>query len=281
MLFIGIIAAIAVAGLLIYWNRWSIDHAWRRAWEQWVRPDIRRRRLAFIQGYEFSPGLSQAFQGAHPHLGPEPRAAIFWALKDYFMLLALNGGDGRTGGDAIAMPSRIVASAWALFAAEGDAYGDFCQKAFGAHVPPEPAAAGQGDAGVVRTWHLLCARLGLDPARPTRLPRLFALDRRLEIENGIYFALSAHDLNAVEQANLAAAVYLLTDLGAAQWSDPGAVLWTQSHAADLAGMASIGGAAYPSEMAPSEGGFVGGGEGFVADGGGGMDFGGGDGEGGD
>jgi hypothetical protein len=85
----------------------------------------------------------------------------------------------------------------------------------------------------------------------------------------------------MEQANLAAAVYLLTDLGAAQWSDPGAVLWTQSHAADLAGMASIGGAAYPSEMAPSEGGFVGGGEGFVADGGGGMDFGGGDGGGGD
>ncbi|MBT5192661.1 MAG: hypothetical protein HOM07_09955 [Rhodospirillaceae bacterium] len=263
------IAVIAVATVVIYWSRWSIGNAWRRALETWLRPDIRRRRLAFIQKYKFSPDLHQAFRRAHPQIGEEPHAAIFWALKDYFALLALNGREG----DAIAMPSRIVAEAWELFSADGNAYDDFCQNAFGAHVPPEAAADANGDAGIVRTWYLLCARLRLDPARPTRLPRMFALDRRLNIENGVYYALSAHDLQSMEQANLAGAVYLLTELGTPLWSDPGALMWTQSHAADLAGMASSGGG-YPSEMAPVEGGFAGGGDGFMADSGGGMDFGG-------
>jgi hypothetical protein len=181
----------------------------------------------------------------------------------------------------MAMPSRIVASAWALFAAEADIYDDFCQKAFGAHVPPEPVAGGAADVGVVRGWHLLCARLGIDPARPTRLPRLFALDRRLGVENGFYYALSEYDLRSMENSALAGAVYLLGDFGAPYWSDTSALLWTQSHVADLAGMASLGEGAYPSEMAPSEGGFVGGGEAFSADAGGDMDFGGGGNGGGD
>ena len=278
MLSIVILTLLAVAGLVIYWNRWPIQYAWQRAAETWLRPNIRRRRLAFIQAYEFPPAARRAFQNTHPHLGPEPGDAIFWALKDYFSLLALN-----SGGDGIAMPSRIVGAAWETFAADDDdGYKDFCRQAFGAYVPPEPAAAGQADAAIVRTWQLLCARLGIDPAHPTRLPRLFALDRRLGVENGIYYALSAQDLQSMEQANLALAVHLLTELGPGHWTDSGALLWTQSHAADLAGMASSSGAAYPSEMAPAEGGFAGGGDGFMADSGGGMDFGGGgDGGGGD
>jgi hypothetical protein len=84
----------------------------------------------------------------------------------------------------------------------------------------------------------------------------------------------------MEQANLAVAVYLLTELGPGQWTDTSALQWTQSHAADLADMASASGGVYPSEMAPTEGGFVGGGDGLMADRGG-TDFGGGDGGGGD
>lgn len=277
MLYIVTLALIAATGLVIYWSRWPIQTAWQRLVETRLRPDIRRRRLAFIQVYEFPSEVRRAFRSAHPTLGQEPEAAIFWALKDYFSLLALGGG-----GDAIAMPSRIVGAAWALFAAtDGNGYADFCRQAFGIHVPPQPVAAGKSDPAIVRTWHLLCARLGIDPAHPTKLPRLFALDRRLGVENGIYYALSAQDLQSMGHANLAVAVYLLTEFGAAQWSDPGALMWTQSHAADLAGMAASSGAAYPSEMAPAEGGFVGGGDGFMADSGGGMDFGGGDAGGGD
>jgi hypothetical protein len=174
MLDILILALIATAGLVIYWSRWPILNAWRRFEETWLRPDIRRRRLAFIQAYEFPPEARRAFRSAHPHLGPEPEAAIFWALKDYFWLLALNND-----GDAIAMPSRIVGSAWEIFAAEREGYEDFCRQSFGAHVSPAPAAAGKADPAIARTWQLLCARLGIDPAHPTRLPRLFALDRRL------------------------------------------------------------------------------------------------------
>lgn len=269
MLYIVILALIAAA-MVIYWSRWPIQTAWQRFMETRLRPDIRRRRLAFIQTYEFPEDVRRAFRRAHSHLGQEPEDAIFWALKDYFSLLVL-----ASSGDTIAMPSRIVGSAWALFAAESNDYADFCRLAFGAHVPPQSVAAGKADVAIVRTWHLLCARLGIDPAHPTKLPRLFALDRRLGVEDGIYYALSAQDMRSMEHANLAGAVYLLTELGAPQWSDPGALTWTQSHAADLAAMAASSGAAYPSETAPVEGGF-GGGDGTMADGGGGMDFGGGD-----
>ena len=74
------LAVIAIAVMVIYWSRWTIQNAWRRLVERWLRPDGRRRRLAFIQSYEFPSRLRQAFRDAHPHLGPEPNAAIFWAL---------------------------------------------------------------------------------------------------------------------------------------------------------------------------------------------------------
>ena len=72
-------------------------------------------------------------------------------------------------------------------------YDQFCRNAFGRflhHTPAEamrsPTAA--GDA-IRRAWRLACAREQIDPRKPERLPRLFALDAALLIAGGFIYQL--------------------------------------------------------------------------------------------
>lgn len=48
-------------------------------------------------------------------------------------------------------------------------------------------------AGIKRAWRLACAREGLDPRRPGRLPLIFALDGMLGIEDGFLYSLDCQD----------------------------------------------------------------------------------------
>ncbi|MGB8543735.1 MAG: hypothetical protein WCD32_00250, partial [Azonexus sp.] len=42
---------------------------------------------------------------------------------------------------------------------------------------------------IKRAWRLACAREGIDPRRPQRLPRLFAMDAALLISGGFIYQL--------------------------------------------------------------------------------------------
>jgi hypothetical protein len=53
-----------------------------------------------------------------------------------------------------------------------------------------PTAAQEG---IKRAWRLSCAKHGINPALPTRLPLLFAIDEQLNIGNGFKYALNCKD----------------------------------------------------------------------------------------
>ena len=144
-------------------------------WRQWAG----RRRAAFIDGYRFGETLDQRLAARRPELTREQRNEVFAGLRDYFHLCR------SAGRLMVAMPSQAVDDAWHEFILFTRHYDRFCRSAFGRflhHTPaeamPSPTAASEG---IKRAWRLACARERIDPKKPERLPRLFALDAALLI----------------------------------------------------------------------------------------------------
>ena len=144
----------------------------------------RRRREAFIDSYPYGKFLDQRLSAQRPELSPEQREQVFDGLRDYFHLC------NTAGQRMVAMPSQAVDDAWHEFILFTRQYEQFCRNAFGRflhHTPaeamPSPTAAGNG---IKRTWRLACARENIDPKKPYRLPRLFALDALLLAGGFIY-----------------------------------------------------------------------------------------------
>lgn len=91
-------------------------------------------------------------------------------------------------GKMVAMPSEIVDVLWHEFILFTRAYEQFCQQAFGRflhHTPteamPQKTVATEG---IKRTWRLACAKEGINPRDPEKLPLLFAIDSMLDIKDG-------------------------------------------------------------------------------------------------
>jgi hypothetical protein len=91
------------------------------------------------------------------------------------------------------MPSQAVDDAWHEFILFTRQYAQFCRSAFGRFLHHTPAEAmrspTQASDGIKRTWRLACAGEGIDPERPQRLPRLFAMDAALLIAGGFIYQL--------------------------------------------------------------------------------------------
>jgi len=109
------------------------------------------------------------------------------ALRDYFHLC------GLAGKRMVSMPSQVVDDAWHEFILFTRAYGTFCSRAFGRFLHHTPAEAmrtpTQAQEGIRRAWRLACAKEGIGPRAPHRLPLLFAIDTLLNIEGGFNYAL--------------------------------------------------------------------------------------------
>ncbi len=147
----------------------------------------RRRREAFIENYPYSKFLDQRLATRRPELSSEQREHVFDGLRDYFHLC------NTAGQRMVAMPSQVVDDAWHEFILFTRQYDLFCRHAFGRflhHTPaeamPSPTAASNG---IKRAWRLACAHENIDPKKPTRLPRLFALDALLLIAGGFIYQL--------------------------------------------------------------------------------------------
>ena len=152
----------------------------------WHRLD-RRRREQFIDTYPYRQFLDQRLTARRPELSPDQREQVFGGLRDYFHLCH------SAGRRMVAMPSQAVDDAWHEFILFTRHYDQFCRKAFGRflhHTPAEamrsPTAASEG---IKRAWRLACARERIDPKKPERLPRLFALDAALLIAGGFVYQL--------------------------------------------------------------------------------------------
>jgi len=168
--------------------------------------------IAFIEAYEFPELVHTKFAQAHPELDADAHAQVFDALKAYFAACVV-------APNAIAgMPSRIVDGAWHTFMLFPRDYAAFCERAFGRfpHAPDDTGADDDAKTALDHTWRVACARERIDARQASRLPLLFAIDRRLKVPDGRYYALN--DTDAVAARRLLGAtsiVYLAAVMGGA------------------------------------------------------------------
>ena len=174
--------AFAIAGLIV----WVL-------WRNWARS----RRVAYIDNFPYARLLDKRLATRRPELSEAQRQAVFVVLNDYFQLCRI------AGKRMVAMPSQAVDDAWHEFILFTRQYDKFCQGAFGRflhHTPAEAMSAPtQASEGIRRAWRLACAREKIDPQKPDRLPRLFALDAILLIAGGFIYHL---DCMAAQKAGL-------------------------------------------------------------------------------
>jgi len=164
---------IALAAVVLVWL----------IWRQWSA----RRRAGFIDQYPFAGILDQRLAARRPELTPDQRAEVFAGLRDYFHICH------RAGRRMVAMPSQAVDDAWHEFILFTRQYARFCRSAFGRFLHHTPAEAMRSPThasdGIKRAWRLACAREDIDPRKPQRLPRLFAMDAALLIAGGFIYHL--------------------------------------------------------------------------------------------
>ena len=152
------------------------------------------RREKLIEGFSFPPSLSDKLIEKYPHLSRQQADRVVEGMREYFHVC--NIGRHRM----IAMPSQAVDVAWHEFILFTREYKKFCDKALGRflHHTPAEAMASQTEAqkGIQRAWKISCAREGIAPRAPNKLPLLFALDVELEIPDGFKYS-----LNCVSRGN--------------------------------------------------------------------------------
>jgi hypothetical protein len=152
---------------------------WRRA--------RRKHGEQFIDSYPYQRFLDKRLAAKRPELTPAQREMVFDGLKEYFHLCNL------AGRNMVAMPSQVVDDAWHEFILFTRQYQRYCRDALGRflhHTPAEAMASPTvAQEGIKRAWRLACARDGIDPKTPSRLPLLFAIDGLLGIANGFTYQL--------------------------------------------------------------------------------------------
>ena len=149
------------------------------------------RRRAFLLAYTFPAGVVHRLRRHHPQLTPIELEQVLAGLRDWFCVA--QGAARRP----VSMPSRIVDDAWHELILDTRAYREFCRAALGRqfdHVPAEAMRSPmQAQDGIRRAWRLACALERIDPHKPAKLPRLFALDAQLAIAGGFVYALDCAD----------------------------------------------------------------------------------------
>jgi hypothetical protein len=91
------------------------------------------------------------------------------------------------------MPSQAADGLWHEFILFTRNYQNFCDDAFGRFLHHTPAvklgAVKSDNEGLRRVWWYSCLEENINPRNATRLPLLFALDRKLGIANGFIYDL--------------------------------------------------------------------------------------------
>ena len=166
----------AVAGVivaLVGWNFW--------------RSYIRYKRAEFIRQYAFPAGLFDKLVSRRPELERRDVALVSRGLRHFF-LAYLNSGR-----QFVSMPSQVADDLWHEFILYTKNYDQFCRRAFGGffhHSPALVLSAEQkaGNAGLRRVWWHCCKEENINARNPSRLPLLFALDAKLKIAGGFFYA---------------------------------------------------------------------------------------------
>lgn len=156
----------------------------------------RRRMLAhrYIDAYVFDASVGKRLREKHPGLTPEQHEQVREGLRDFLHICR----QARLKG--VSMPSQAVDELWHDFILSTRHYREFCRRAFGRYLHHHPAetmnSPTQATKGIRRAWQLACRREKIDPEKPDRLPRLFALDAKLGIAGGFVYTLNCMGMGA-------------------------------------------------------------------------------------
>ena len=153
------------------------------------------KRAEFIRTYSFPQGLYDKFAARRPELERKDFALVARGLRQFFLAYL------KSGRSFVSMPSQAADDMWHEFILYTKNYEQFCRKAFGGFLHHSPAAVltpaqQQSNAGLRRVWWHACKEENINPAKPTRLPLLFALDAKLKIAGGFVYAANCQALRA-------------------------------------------------------------------------------------
>ncbi|PPD32737.1 MAG: hypothetical protein CTY19_10590 [Methylomonas sp.] len=150
---------------------------WRR-WRRSVRAD-------YIRTYAYPPALYEKLRKRRPELAMKDCQLVGRALRQFF-LAYLQGGCRY-----VSMPSQVTDDLWHELILYTRHYDNFCKKAFGGFLHHTPAVVlsrdKQNNSGLRRIWWLTCREESIDPRQPSRLPLLFAIDKKLNITDGFVY----------------------------------------------------------------------------------------------
>jgi hypothetical protein len=164
--------------LLKIWCRWQRERHLREA----PLPQFLKRKL----------------RETYPHLSGKDCDLVERGLRQFFLACL------RSNKLFVAMPSRVVDALWHEFILHTKAYQDWCSLTLGwflHHTPAEALGAkATNNDGLRRAWYWACRDEAIAPKVPTRLPLLFALDAKLQIENGFHYRPDCNDIQRKSEA---------------------------------------------------------------------------------
>lgn len=164
-----IFAGVIAAGSVYFWTRWQ-----------------QLARVEFIRSYPFPRGLFDKLHARRPELDVKQMQLVSRALRQFFLAHLLSGRK------FVSMPSQVTDDLWHEFILYTRNYQEFCRRAFGRFMHHTPAVVlgqhRQNNAGLRRAWWYSCKEENINPAKPTRLPLLFAIDAKLGIRDGFVYA---------------------------------------------------------------------------------------------
>jgi hypothetical protein len=151
------------------------------------------RRAELIRRYTLPQGLFEKLRKKRPELSLKDCQLVGHALRQFFIAYL------RSGFKEVAMPSQVVDDLWHELILYTRQYELFCKHAFGRFLHHTPAvvmgSVRRSNAGLRRCWWFACLEENINPRKPTRLPLLFALDRKLNIPDGFIYAPDCKDPN--------------------------------------------------------------------------------------
>ncbi len=176
------IALLVVIALL----SWAL-HKVHRRWNQAARAD-------YIRSYMFPPGVFDKLRSKHPGLTASDVQLVARGLRQFYLAYL------KSGCQFVSMPSQVADDLWHEMILYTRNYDAFCKKAFGRFLHHTPAVvlshSKRDNAGLRRTWWHVCLDENINPRKPTRLPLLFALDKKLNIPNGFVYTPNCSALRA-------------------------------------------------------------------------------------
>ncbi|CAN7544792.1 hypothetical protein LJR289_003765 [Pseudoduganella sp. LjRoot289] len=173
------------------------------------RRQLRQRREAYIRSFVLPKGLFDKLMKKHPQLSTKDCQLVAHGLRQFFLAHL------KSGRLYVSMPSQVADDLWHELILYTKNYQQFCQKAFGRFLHHTPAIVltkgQQGNDGIRRCWRYACMEENINPHAPLRLPLLFALDGKFDINEGFLYVPDCHGVR--RQDNGSAGAYCGADLG--------------------------------------------------------------------